>query len=157
MATMSQQRRSPEQSAHDVLAAEAFAVGAPDPALHERHEQAEAHTPHDVLAAEEFAVGAADPALHGRAEAHDVLASEAFAMGAADPALHHGPLVLPEDPYGDQEPHDILAAEEFALPAAPPGSRVPLSAAPAPLQPVLSLGVALALIALLRRRWRRRS
>jgi hypothetical protein len=75
-----------EQAARDVLAAEEFAVGAADPALH--HEPA-----HDVLAAEEFAVGAADPSLgHGRvvlpddptgiAEPHDVLAAEEFALPA---------------------------------------------------------------------------
>lgn len=50
--------------------------------------------PHDVLAAEEFAMPAPDPALHhgpvtlpddpsGISEAHDVLAAEEFAMPAA--------------------------------------------------------------------------
>ena len=58
-------RESPprEQEAHDVLAAEAFAVPAPDPAL--RHEPimlpddpSAIAEPHDVLAAEEFAMPA---------------------------------------------------------------------------------------------------
>ena len=48
----------PQQDpAHDVLAAEMYAVPAPDPALLD----AEAH---DVLAAEEFAMPAPDPTLH---------------------------------------------------------------------------------------------
>ncbi|MEO6858991.1 MAG: hypothetical protein ABI323_10445 [Solirubrobacteraceae bacterium] len=76
-----------EESAHDILAAEEFAVGDSDPRLH--HEPA-----HDVLAAEEFAVGALDPVLH-----------------------HRGPVALPGDPTGIPEPHDVLAAEEFAMPA----------------------------------------
>jgi hypothetical protein len=53
----------PEEAAHDVLAAEAFAVPAPDPAL--RHEAitlpedpSGIAEPHDVLAAEEFAMPA---------------------------------------------------------------------------------------------------
>jgi hypothetical protein len=53
----------PEDEAHDVLAAEAFAVPAPDPAL--RHEPialpddpSGIAEPHDVLAAEEFAMPA---------------------------------------------------------------------------------------------------
>lgn len=72
--------------AHDVLAAEEFAVPAPDPKLH--HEP-----PHDVLAAEEFEVPAPDPALHhgpvtlpsdptGIDAPHDVLAAEEFALPA---------------------------------------------------------------------------
>ncbi len=64
-----------EEPAHDVLAAEAFAVPAPDPMLHEAHEPA-----------------------------HDVLAAEAFALPAPDPVLHHGPVALPEDPAGGSEP-----------------------------------------------------
>jgi hypothetical protein len=76
-----------EESAHDILAAEEFAVGDSDPRLHRE-------PAHDVLAAEEFAVGAFDPVLH-----------------------HHGPIALPGDPTGIPEPHDVLAAEEFAMPA----------------------------------------
>jgi hypothetical protein len=44
----------PTDGPHDVLAAEAFAVGAGDPGLH--HEPA-----HDVLAADEFPVPAPEP------------------------------------------------------------------------------------------------
>ncbi|HEY2005823.1 MAG TPA: hypothetical protein VGG87_05205, partial [Solirubrobacteraceae bacterium] len=63
-------RRRPsttEESPHDVLAAEEFGMGTPDPRLH-------VEPAHDVLAAEEFGMGNADPALH-----------------------HHGPVLLPED------------------------------------------------------------
>ena len=55
-------------------------------------------------------------------DAHDVLAADEFAMPAADPDLHHGPVRLPEDPFGDGEPHDVLAAEEFPMPAGRPHS-----------------------------------
>jgi hypothetical protein len=55
-----------DQAAHDVLAAEAFAVPTPDPKL--RHEHLELPedpsgivAPHDILAAEEFAMPAATP------------------------------------------------------------------------------------------------
>ncbi len=86
---------SPKGPAHDVLAAEMYAVPAPDPQLLD----AEAH---DVLAAEEFAVPAPDPTLHhppvvlpgdltGAAEARDVLAAEEFAMPAPPP--HPGGVV----------------------------------------------------------------
>jgi hypothetical protein len=79
----------PGEEPHDVLAAEEFAVPAPDPGLH--HEEV-----HDVLAAEEFAVPAPDPGLHhgplmlpedpsGITEPHDVLAAEEFALPAAPP------------------------------------------------------------------------
>ncbi len=85
---MPERKRKPaEEPAHDILAAEEFAVGDSDPRLHEE-------PAHDVLAAEEFAVGAFDPVLH-----------------------HHGPVALPGDPTGIPEPHDVLAAEEFAMPA----------------------------------------
>ena len=77
--------------AHEILAAEAFAMPAPDPTLAE----SEAH---DVLAAEEFALPAPDPVLHhppvvlpsdltGTDEAVDVLAAEEFAMPAPAPAV----------------------------------------------------------------------
>jgi hypothetical protein len=75
---------------HDVLAAEAFAVGGADPGLH-------GDEAHDVLAAEEFGVPAPDPSLHhgplvvpsdvsGVEDPHDVLAAEEFAVPAAE---HH--------------------------------------------------------------------
>lgn len=55
-------QRSPRERAHDILAAEAFAVPAPDPTL--RHDlvvpddPAGTTKPHDILAAEEFAMPA---------------------------------------------------------------------------------------------------
>ena len=53
--------------------------------------------------------------------AHDILAADEFAMPAPDPDLHHhGPVRLPEAPFGDIAPHDVLAAEEFPMPAARP-------------------------------------
>ena len=102
MAGMTKRQTDP---AHDVLAAEAFAMPTRDPALEPAH---------DVLAADEFAMPTADPELE---PAHDVLAADEFAVPTADPALHHGPVVLPDDPSGIDGPHDVLAAEEFAMPA----------------------------------------
>lgn len=70
-----------EEQAHDVLAAEAFAVPAPDPAL--RHppvlpdDPTGIPEPHDVLAAEEFAMPAPSPAAEAR--------SGALARGAEAP------------------------------------------------------------------------
>jgi hypothetical protein len=75
------------EAAHDVLAAEEFAVPTRDPSLEPAH---------DVLAADEFAVPARDPSLghtpvvlpadpSGIAEPHDVLAAEEFAMPAVRP------------------------------------------------------------------------
>ena len=77
-----------QEPAHDVLAADEFAMPTPDPALEPAH---------DVLAADEFAVPAADPSLRcprvvlpddptGIEEPHDVLAAEEFAMPAMRPA-----------------------------------------------------------------------
>jgi hypothetical protein len=56
---MAETKSPAEEPAHDVLAAEAFAVPASDPALHHRHvllpdDPAGISEPHDVLAAEEF-------------------------------------------------------------------------------------------------------
>ena len=55
---------SAEEAAHDVLAAEAFAVPAPDPNLRRQHlelpeDPSGIQQPHDILAAEEFAMPAA--------------------------------------------------------------------------------------------------
>jgi hypothetical protein len=68
-----------EEPAHDVLAAEAFAVPAPDPDL--RHHQvvlpadpSGIEEPHDILAAEEFAMPAVTPPRAG-----------ALARGAGSP------------------------------------------------------------------------
>jgi hypothetical protein len=60
---------SPQEPAHDVLAAEAFAVPTPDPRL--RHDlvlpgdPAGIVEPHDILAAEEFAMPAPEPEAEG--------------------------------------------------------------------------------------------
>ena len=53
-----------DKAAHDILAAEEFAVPAPDPSLHPHHvvlpdDPSGIAEPHDVLAAEEFAMPAA--------------------------------------------------------------------------------------------------
>lgn len=96
--------RVPEdEPPHDILAAEAFAMGEGDRGLHR-------DPVHDVLAAEEFAVPAPDPRLHARREART----------GPPPGSGRG--------GGDEAdaPHDILAADEFALPGAelhnvPPG------------------------------------
>jgi hypothetical protein len=125
--------------------------GRPDP-----HED-EAH---DVLAAEAFAMPSADPALRKEA-AHDVLAAEAFAMPSADPSLRHQPITLPDDPSGSAEPHDVLAAEEFAMPAGRGSSEEsgggPLALARrAPSRLLVGIGAAVALLALIALRARRR-
>ena len=62
---------SDEEPAHDVLAAEAFAVPAPDPQLR--------HGPVELPE---------DPS--GIAEPHDILAAEAFAMPVGRPAAASG-------------------------------------------------------------------
>jgi hypothetical protein len=58
------QHTSAEEPAHDILAAEAFAVPTPDPSLHHQpvvlpDDPSGIAEPHDVLAAEEFAMPAA--------------------------------------------------------------------------------------------------
>jgi len=65
------QRRAAQEPAHDVLAAEAFAVPAADPALRER----QVRLPEDPS---------------GIAEAHDILAAEEFAMPAPTPGSRLG-------------------------------------------------------------------
>ena len=58
-----------EEPPHDVLAAEAFAMPAPDPALHHHgrivlpDDPAGVSEPHDVLAAEEFPMPAPRPGV----------------------------------------------------------------------------------------------
>ena len=89
---MSDHHEPQQGPAHDVLAAEAFAVPTPDPSLHHGPvELPEDPTgiaePHDVLAAEEFAM----PATRGAAVT-DVFARRAqsswlAALGAAALAL----------------------------------------------------------------------
>jgi hypothetical protein len=86
MPPMSDPEKTPDEAAHDVLAAEAFAMPSADPTLHREAAR-------DVLAAEAFAMPSADPTLRhqpialpddpsGIAEPHDVLAAEEFAMPA---------------------------------------------------------------------------
>jgi hypothetical protein len=80
-----------EEPAHDVLAAEAFAVPAPDPEL--RHgpvvlpeDPTGIEEPHDILAAEDFAI----PAPKGNAGARAASRARArrrFAIGGAAAAL----------------------------------------------------------------------
>jgi len=60
---MSLQSRQSEDEPHDILAAEAFALPAPDPSLHHGpvvlpDDPTGISEPHDVLAAEEFAMPA---------------------------------------------------------------------------------------------------
>jgi hypothetical protein len=95
----------------------------------------DAEAPKDVLAAEEFAMPAPDPALISESTVlpsdpegdapKDVLAAEEFAMPAPDPALTPENLNLPSDLVGEQ-PREVLAAEEFAMPS-PEEARVPPS------------------------------
>lgn len=59
-------QRADQEPARDVLAAEAFAVPAPDPALRRRpvelpEDPSGIAEPHDILAAEEFAMPAGRP------------------------------------------------------------------------------------------------
>ena len=82
---MAETHTPPEEPAHDVLAAEAFAMPAPDPTIH--------HGPVRLPD---------DPT--GIAEAHDVLAAEEFAMPAprphATPAVARAGGVTPRHVFG---------------------------------------------------------
>ena len=76
----------PEEKAHDVLAAEAFALPAADPSL--RHQPitlpddpSGIAEPHDVLAAEEFAMPATRPASAPAGPAQRIAALAAVALG----------------------------------------------------------------------------
>jgi len=82
--------------------------------------------PHDTLAADSFAIPAPDPhspaALPvdptGSSEAHDTLAADEFAIPGPDPhSASAQARAVPSDAAGIAEPHDTLAAEEFAIPA----------------------------------------
>jgi hypothetical protein len=85
--------------------------------------------------------------------AHDILAAEEFAVPAPDPSLHPHHVVLPDDPSGIAEPHDVLAAEEFAMPVArQPTGGMPRPTAAGWRNAVLSGGLALLALRLLRRR-----
>jgi hypothetical protein len=77
----------PDEPAHDVLAAEAFAVPARDPALSHGpvdlpDDPTGIQEPHDVLAAEEFAMPAGRPAAAGATLAHHAKSSSWFAVSA---------------------------------------------------------------------------
>ena len=123
-----------------MLAAEEFAVGAGDPALHQE-------PPHDILAAEMFEVGGADPVLHhgpvtlppdltGSDAPRDVLAAEEFAMPAPIPHV-----------FAAHEPH--LEAGAIERPGGTKGrARV--------VHTVLLAGIAAAIAAALSRGRRRR-
>jgi hypothetical protein len=79
-------RDTPREEAHDVLAAEAFAVPAPDPSLRARpitlpDDPSGIAEPHDVLAAEEFAMPAPRSVPEAGARAL------AFARGRRSPLL----------------------------------------------------------------------
>ncbi|HTR70580.1 MAG TPA: hypothetical protein VMH41_10195 [Mycobacteriales bacterium] len=82
----------PEDEAHDVLAAEAFAVPARDPALR-----------HDPIALPE------DPS--GIAEAHDILAAEEFAMPAPSSPVDHAGRIAAKVPF----PVRVVALTAVAL------------------------------------------
>jgi hypothetical protein len=150
---MSDQKDEPR----DVLAAEEFAMPAPDPRLNERE-------PHDVLAAEEFIVPAPDPQLRALAP-RDVLAAEEFGVPAPDPVLQIGsrPLALPadpDDPEGTEPARDVLAAEEFAVPGgethAVPAEYTASGGRSGGWEALIlfgALGAALLLRTLVRRRW----
>jgi hypothetical protein len=80
-----------EEPAHDVLAAEAFAVPAPDPELRHRHvvlpdDPSGIEAPHDILAAEEFAMPAVN-AHQGAAAAARARTRRRLAIGGALAAL----------------------------------------------------------------------
>jgi hypothetical protein len=77
-----------EEPAHDVLAAEAFAVPAPDPAL--RHgpvklpdDPSGIVEPHDILAAEEFAMPASPGSEGGARLGSSAGRNRRLAIGAA--------------------------------------------------------------------------
>jgi hypothetical protein len=77
--------RSETEKPHDVLAAEAFAVPAPDPDLHQEpvvppEDPLGVEEPHDVLAAEEFPMPAAGPR---RRDALVRTAQNSWPLGAA--------------------------------------------------------------------------
>jgi hypothetical protein len=82
------QHTSAEEPAHDILAAEAFAVPTADPSLHHQpvvlpDDPSGIAEPHDVLAAEEFAM----PAAHHSALAGSRPAAPAWRAGAVAGAL----------------------------------------------------------------------
>lgn len=61
---------SDEEPAHDILAAEEFAMPAPDPPHAVPPDPSGIAEPHDVLAAEEYPLGGGDPAGKGSLVRH---------------------------------------------------------------------------------------
>jgi hypothetical protein len=85
---MTQGRNPQQEPAHDVLAAEAFAVPGPDPKLRPRplvvpDDPSGISEPHDILAAEEFAMPAANGETVGTGLARGSEPSRWSALGAA--------------------------------------------------------------------------
>jgi hypothetical protein len=90
---MSKTETPADEPAHDVLAAEAFAVPAPDPSLHHHgpvvlpDDPTGIAEPHDVLAAEEFAMPAAESSRSAGALTRSVEARLRLGIGAAAAGL----------------------------------------------------------------------
>jgi hypothetical protein len=93
-------RTPPEEPAHDVLAAEAFAMPGPDPELAHGpisvpEDPSGIQAPHDVLAAEEFAMPAVTPheveaaASRARLRRRLTIAGATFALALACAKLLH--------------------------------------------------------------------
>lgn len=85
---MPEHERQTEDSAHDVLAAEAFAVPARDPSLtHDPVVLPDDPTgisePHDILAAEEFAMPAGRPVSSGSSFARSARRKGPFVLAIA--------------------------------------------------------------------------
>ena len=103
MRSMSETKTPAEEPAHDVLAAEAFAMPAPDPRLHHGpvvlpDDPTGIAEPHDVLAAEEFAMPSAWPSSGSGAPdaARRIIAAPAVSGGRA--ARAPGAAVDPPQP-----------------------------------------------------------
>jgi hypothetical protein len=82
------QRQGADEPAHDVLAAEAFAMPAADPELRSApvvlpEDPSGIAEPHDILAAEEFAMPAARPATSSGGVGPSPEARRRMAMAAA--------------------------------------------------------------------------
>jgi len=97
----------------------------------------------DVLAAEGFPVGSTDPVLHAahalREPAHDVLAAEGFPVGGADAGLH--------DEHAAAGALQATGPRVADVPEGRPTPRLTRAVA------LVAAGV-IALVGLLRRRWR---
>ena len=93
---MSGPEKTPEEAAHDILAAEAFAVPSSDPSLRHRpialpDDPSGIAEPHDVLAAQEFAMpaprGAPEPGGGALARAGEAVSPKRVGIAAAVVAL----------------------------------------------------------------------